>query len=136
MKLLHSILKAILYKPVKRVRLLEILENLGCEIKDKRPSKSVDEITAFMFPNGGIYSEDNGLIRIDNSEKVFNPKSRIDAAINALRNYDKARVTEINTHEDAEQYINRKKDIEGITPVKLWTKQREWKEKNTPHVKN
>jgi hypothetical protein len=67
-----------------------------------------------MFPNGGIYSEDNGLIRIDNSEKVFNPKSRIDAAINALGNFLK----------------------EGITPVKLWTKQREWKEKNTPHVKN
>jgi hypothetical protein len=89
-----------------------------------------------MFPNGGIYSEDNGLIRIDNSEKVFNPKSRIDAAINALGNYDESRVTEINTPEDAEQYINRKKDIEGITPVKLWTKQREWKEKNTPHVKN
>lgn len=128
MKLLHSILKAILYKPVKRVRLLEILENLGCEIKDKRPSKSVDEITAFMFPEGNS-------LQVEYDLKI-KPKKRIDAAIEALGNYDKSRVTEINNLNDAEQYINRKKEIEGITPVKLWTKQREWKEKNTPHVKN
>ena len=127
---LRNYIKSLLFKEVKRTHLFEMMEQEGCEIRDKVPG-----YTSHGFDGGGICSENNGLIRIDNSKKVFSV-NRIDEAIRALGSYNMSKITEINNLEDADQYINRKKEIEGITPVKLWTKQREWKEKNTPHVKN
>jgi len=145
MKLLNYI-KSLLFKEVKRTHLFEILEQEGCEIKDKRPSKSVEEITAFLFPDLKIkptadYNHKFIVVGkipefTEEDAKNLDKGKRIDDCISALGNYDKANVTEINTPEDAAQYINRKKEIEGITPVKLWSKQREWKELNYTYLNN
>ena len=103
--------------------MFEMLENLGFEIKEKVPTYETHG-----FDGGGI--ADKKTIAY-NTAAIFashHAKSRIDAAINALGNYDESRVTEINHLKDAAQYINRKKEIEGLPPINLWSMKRKAQE--------
>jgi len=76
-------------------------------------------------------------------------KNNIDKALERLKNFkshhvpdlkktiiEELNVTEINNLQDAEKYINRKKVIEGIPPINLYSMQRRWKEENQYWVNN
>lgn len=138
---IHNLLIKILDFPKPRIKRIErpillrrILEQNGCEVKDKVTTHE------YQFKAGGICDRDRTIGQygalLNNAERVFKRQKVNDLSDEVDQFNAKFKTTLIENQEQATEYLNRRKEIEGIPPINLHTMQREWKEKNTPHVKN